>query len=122
MAEYLPLFKPGQAPVYAASAAITGGQLLEVTGSGTVGPAGAASTKCVGVAAQDYSTGDRVTIFAGGVQRINAAAGGVTAGDILASGAAGTVAPIGAGVFGVKVGIALTTATAGNPVECQMER
>lgn len=122
MPNYAPIYAPGESPVYTASAAITGGQLLEVTGSGTVGPAGAASTKCVGVAADDYANGDRVTIRSGGVQRILAAAGGVTAGDILAAGAAGTVAPIGAGVFGTKIGIALTTAAAGVAVECQMDR
>ena len=43
MAEYLPLYKPGQALTLKASAAITGGQLLAVSGSGTVAPAGAAA-------------------------------------------------------------------------------
>lgn len=122
MADYLPLFKPGGTLTYTASAAITGGQLVEVTGSGTVGPAGAGSLKVVGVAGHDAANGDRVTIHTGGVQRVNAAAGGVTAGDILAAGAAGTVAPIGAGAFGTKIGIALTTAAAGVAVEAQLDR
>lgn len=122
MPDTLPVYKPGVSPVYTASAALTGGQLLEVTGSGTVGPAGAASTKCVGVAAFDCASGDRVTIHAGGVQRITAAAGGVTAGDVVAAGAVGTVAPIGAGAFAAKIGIALTTAAAGAVAEIQMDR
>lgn len=122
MAENAPVFKPGSSLVYTASATITGGQLLEVTGSGTVGPAGAASTKCVGVAAFDAVSGDRVTIHAGGVQRLLAATGGVTAGDVIAAGAAGTVAPIGGGAFAVKIGIALTTAAAGAVAEILMDR
>lgn len=122
MSDYVPLFKPGSTIPSTASAAITGGQLLEVTGSSTVGPAAAASTKCVGVAAFDVASGGRVTIHCGGVQRIVAATGGVTAGDIVAAGAAGTVAPIGAGTFGAKIGIALTTAAAGAVAEIQMDR
>lgn len=122
MPNYVPLYKPGSSLPYTASAAITGGQLLEVTGSGTVGPAVAASVKVVGVAAFDAASGARVTIHTGGVQRVAAAAGGVTAGDIIAAGAAGTVAPIGAGVFGTKLGIALTTAAAGAVAEIQMDR
>lgn len=122
MADTLPVYKPGQSLPYTASATVTGGQLLEVTGSGTVGPAGAASTKVVGVAAFDCASGERVTIHAGGVQRAVAAAGGVTAGDVVAAGAAGTVAPIGGGAFATKIGIALTTAAAGAVAEIQMDR
>ena len=122
MADTLPVYKPGQSLPLTASANITGGQLVEVTGSGTVGPAGAASVKCVGVAAFDVASGSRVTVHAGGVQRIVAAAGGVTAGDVVAAGAAGTVAPIGGGAFGTKIGIALTTAAAGVVAEIQMDR
>lgn len=132
MADYLPLFKPGEAIHYAASAAITGGQLVEVTGTGTVGPAAAGSIKVVGVAAFDAASGERVTIFCGGVQRVNAAAGGVTAGDVLQAGAAGTVAPVAASGaayvqaeannYRAVIGIALTTAAAGVAVECQMDR
>jgi hypothetical protein len=121
MAEYLPLYKPGHAITSQASAAITAGQLLEVTGTGTVGPAGAASTKTVGVAAFDTASGEKVTFFAGGVQRITAA-GAVTAGDLLAAGAAGKVAAIGANAFGTLVGLALTTAADTALVEVQMSR
>lgn len=122
MAEYLPLWKPGQAMTYQASATITGGQYLEVTGSGTFGPAGAASTKGAGVAAFDAASGAKVTVFAGGVQRIVAGTGGVTAGDIVAAGAAGTVVAIGAGAFGTRIGLALTTAAEAALAEIQMDR
>lgn len=122
MAEYQPLHRPGTLIPRTASATITGGQLVEVTTTGSVGPAGAASLKVVGVATSDAVSGDRITISAGGVQKIIAAAGGVTAGDIVSAGAAGTVAPIGAGAFGTKIGIALTTAAAGVAAEIQMDR
>lgn len=122
MADYLPLYSPGKAFTYTASATILAGQLLEVTGTGTVGPAGAASLKCVGVAAFDAASGAPVTIFSGGIQRIPAVAAGVTAGDVLSAGVAGTVQAIGAGAFGTKIGIALTTAASGVLVECQMDR
>jgi len=117
MPEYLPTFKPGQAFTLKASAAITGGQVVEVTGSGTVGPAGAASTKVVGVAAFDAATNDNVTIYAGGVQH-GTASGAVTAGDVVqaaASGqiASGTTAPI---------GVALNTATNGADVRVLFNR
>ena len=105
MSEYLPVFKPGQAITLAASATITGGQLVEVTGSGTVGPAGAASTKVVGVAAFDAVSGDNVTIFAAGVQH-GVASGAITAGAVVQAGAAGTIA---AGTT-APIGVALTTA------------
>lgn len=121
MAEYLPLYKPGVALTYQASATITAGQLLHITGSGTVGPATAASTKCVGVAAFDAVSGDKVTIHAGGVQKI-VASGAITAGDVVAAGAAGTVAAIGAGAFATKIGIALTTAADTATAEIQMDR
>lgn len=111
MAEYLPIYKPGQAITLRASAAITGGQLVEVSGSGTVGPAGAASVKVVGVAAFDAANGDAVTVYNAGVQHATAS-GAVTAGDVVQAGAAGTVA---SGTT-APVGIALTTAANGGDV------
>lgn len=117
MPEYLPVFKPGQAITLKASATITGGQLVEVTGAGTVGPAGAASTKVVGVAAFDAATNDNVTIYSGGVQHATTA-GTVTAGDVVQAGAAGTVA---SGTT-APIGIALTTATTGLDVRVQFTR
>lgn len=122
MPDYLPRFAPGESPVYVASATIVGGQLLEITGDKAVGPAGAASLKVVGVAATDYAIGDRVTIRAGGVQRIVAAAAGVTAGDTAAAGAAGTVQAVGGATFGARIGLVLSTAAGGVLADVQMDR
>jgi hypothetical protein len=80
MAEYIPIFKPGQAITLKASASITGKQVVAVSGSGTVAPAGAASTAFVGVAGFDAATNDNVTIYAGGVQECTAS-GAITAGS-----------------------------------------
>ena len=43
MADYLPLFKPGQTVTFTASAEVLGGQAVEVTGDRSVGPAAALS-------------------------------------------------------------------------------
>ncbi len=122
MAEYLPLHAPGKAITRVASAAITGGQIVVVSGSGTVAPGSAASAVVVGVAAFDAASGDNVTIYAGGVQRC-IASGTVTAGQTVEAAAAGGVATHTNGANDVNiVGIALTTATAPNTVEVQFER
>jgi hypothetical protein len=130
MAEYLPKYLPGASQTRVASATITGGQLLAVTGSGTVGPAGANSTAWCGVAANDAASGANVTVFAGGVQKL-VTSGTVTAGDIVVAAAAGAVStlaavttPTAADVTNSRaiVGIAMTTATTGLIVEIQMER
>lgn len=122
MAEYLPLYKPGQEITRAASATITGGQLVIVSGSGTVGPGTAATHLWLGVAAFDAVNGDNLTVYTGGVQRI-LATGTVTAGQLVEAATGGTVATHtnGTNDFNV-VGLALSTATAGNLVEVQMDR
>lgn len=123
MADYVPLFKPGQAftrPV--ATTPVVGGRLVEVNGVGTVGPAGAASTAVCGVAAFDTAVGEQVTLYTGGIQRLTASAA-ITAGGLVAAAATGKIAAIGAGVFGTLVGIALTSAAAdGDLVEVLMFR
>ncbi len=122
MAEYLPIFKPGQAITLKASAAITGGQVVEVTGAGTVGPAGANSTKVVGVAGFDAAINDYVTVYAGGVQNCTSA-GVITAGDLVAAAASGNVATNAAPAVGVQIGIALSTTTgASQAVRVQFAR
>ena len=111
MAEYLPILKPGQALTLKASAAVTAGQVVEVTGVNTCGPAGADSVKWVGVAAFDAAINDNVTIYAGGVQA-PVASGLVTAGDLVVCAAVGEVitdaTPLTAPAL---VGVALSTAT-----------
>jgi hypothetical protein len=112
MAEATPVFTDGGAPItFQASATVTGGRLVENTGNGTVGPAGAASTKVAGFAAHDAATGAKVVVWplAGNVFEVTAA-GAISAGDGLAAGAAGTVAAIGAGTFQQLVGVAMAPA------------
>lgn len=108
MAEYSPIFTNGTAPwTLQASATVTGGRLVESTGNGTVGPAGAASTKVLGVAAFDAASGAKVDVWplAGLTHKVTGA-GAISAGDNLAAGAAGVVAPIAAGTFQQLVGVA----------------
>ena len=110
MAGYLPIYRPGQALTLTASATITGGQVVAVSGVSTVAAAGAASTAVVGVAAFDAVLNDKVTVYAGGVQNV-LASGAVTAGSPVIAGAAGTVVASAAPPAGQQVGVALTTGT-----------
>lgn len=107
MAEKQPHYAPGRNVSFTASATITGGQLVEVTGNMTVGPAGAASTKVIGVAERDAVSGASLTVSLTGPVWDLTATGAIAAGDVLCAAAAGTVAPIGANVFTTKKGIAL---------------
>ncbi|MBM6622663.1 DUF2190 family protein [Micrococcaceae bacterium RIT802] len=119
MADYLPLFSPGATVTYAASAAVAGGQLVEVTGDRTVGPAGADSAKVVGVAGFDAATGDNVAVYSGGVQRPTAS-GAIAAGAKVASAAAGKAQTLGA--LTNPIGIALAAAANGEPVQVKLDR
>lgn len=117
MAEVTPEFANNTAPfTMQVSAAVTGGRLVENTGgtaNGTVGPAGAASTKVVGWAGNDQATvGGKVPVWPlpGLIFKV-LCTGTVNAGDNVAAGAAGVVAAIGAGTFGQLVGVAITGAT-----------
>lgn len=125
MADYLPIRIPGQALVATASAAITAGQIVEVSGNDTVAPAGAASAKWLGVAAFDAKAGDRVTVHAGGTQA-PIAAGSVTAGALVAVAADGKVATATEAVEDTPadpvVGVALTSAADGAEVRVQFIR
>lgn len=119
MADYVPLFKPGQAVPMTASAAITGGKPVYVSGNGTVAQAAAAANIPVGVAAQDAAaSGDRITVFSRGTVHKLTASGTVTAGDLVEAATGGAVATHTVGTNDGRVfGIALTTATAGNAVQ-----
>lgn len=100
---------PGGRTTFAADAAITGGQLVEITGDMEVGPAGAASLKVVGVAFHDASnTGEvtRVSVAHCGVWALEAD-GAIAAGDIVIAGAAGTVVADNTPAAGAQVGLAL---------------
>lgn len=118
MAEYLPIFLPGMAFTSQASATITGGQALFVSGSGTVAPATTAANIIIGVAAFDAASGDKVTVFGRGTIHKLTASGTVTAADAVEAAAAGAVATHTQGTNDVRVfGVALTTATTGLAVE-----
>lgn len=122
MADYTPVFTGDSLPfTTTASAAITGGQLVIVTGTGTVGPATAGSGLVVGVAAFDAANGQQVSVWPlPGVVHETVTPTGCTAGNALATAAAGTVDPgtlATLAAAGTLIGVALTTATAGN--KCQ---
>lgn len=120
MGDYSPVYQ-GTPPFPAtASAAVVGGQLVEATTTGAVGPAGANSLKVVGVAAFDAATGARVTVhpIPGNIHE-TVTPGGSAVGDTIAAAAAGAVATAVAGTAaaaGYDLGIATTTASAGNKV------
>jgi hypothetical protein len=123
MAEYLPLHKPGEAITRTASATITAGQLVSVSGAGTVAPSGATDIAWLGVAGFDAASGATVTVYCAGTQRIVTGTGGVTAGQLVHSASPGTVVSHTPGTSdSAIVGVALTTATVGNAAEIQMER
>ena len=108
MGAYEPKYLYSDVITGTASATITGGQVLAVSGNGTVGPAGAASNAVIGVAAFDAVSGDRVSYFPRGKVHISTAAGAITAADRVNSAAAGAVATAAAAV--ANIGVALTTA------------
>lgn len=122
MAEYTPLHVPGKAFTRQASAAVTGGQLVRVSGSGTVAPVSAASADWLGVAGFDAASGEPVTVFTEGVQRLTAS-GAITAGQTVEGAASGAVAAHTNGTNDINVvGIALTTAASGALVEVSLLR
>lgn len=108
MADYAPLYMPGDVITGVASATIVGGQVLAVSGNGTVGPAGAASTAVVGVAAHNAASGTNVAYHGRGQVHITTAASAITAADRVNAGAAGTVITAAAAV--ANIGVAMTTA------------
>jgi len=113
MADYVPIYNPGNEVTLTASATIVGGNTLAVSGVNTVAPAiSASAAKYVGIAAHDAANGAPVTVLSGpGMVHESTAAGGITAGDLVIVGAvAGTIATVGAATFDKAIGIALTTA------------
>lgn len=121
MAEYLPLYKPGQAITLKASATIVGGRVVAISGDGTVATAGADSVAWVGVAAQDAATNDNITVYSGGVQYC-VASGAITAGDAIECAAAGAVATAASTTFATHLGTALKSAADGAKVPVHFNR
>lgn len=120
MADYTPLFTLGAgAWTSQASAAITGGQLVSVSGPGTVAPAVATDLKSVGVAAHDAANGAPITVHPlKEVHETTAGTGGITAGNPVKSDASGLVTlwVTGTDSAAAFLGVALNTASAGSLV------
>ncbi len=108
MADYAPLYMPGDVITGVTSGAVTGGRLLAVSGNNTVAHAAADSNAVVGTAAFDAASGANVSYHGRGQVHVSTAAGAITAGDRINSAANGTVKTATAGVG--NIGIALTTA------------
>lgn len=122
MAEYQPLHNPGKAFTRQTSGVVTAGQLLIVSGSGTVAASSAASASWLGVAGFDAASGANVTVFSEGIQRL-VASGSITAGALVEAAAAGAVASHTNGTNDYNVvGVALTTVTTGQLVEVSLLR
>jgi len=122
LADYTPVFTGGVVPWTATtSGAVVGGNVLAVSGAGTVAQAGAASTVVCGVAAHDAASGAQVTVWPldGCIHRL-VAANAITATGGIQTAAAGQVDPVTTSIAagsaaGTLIGTALTTA-AGSPL------
>jgi hypothetical protein len=123
VADYTAVFLPGQVFTSQASGTIAGGDLLVVSGSGTVAKAAAlAGLNYIGVAGHDAVSGQKIAVIAAKAVHESVADGTVTAGDLLtttntASRQVKTLAAAGAAYVQAEanasravVGIALTTA------------
>lgn len=113
MPDYLPRFRPAGAVTFTASADVTGGRLVALTGARLVGPAGADSALIMGVAATDAVAGEQVGVYMrkSGVQQLTASAA-IATGAKVSSAAAGKVATAGTN----PIGIALKAAAADGSV------
>ncbi len=109
MADYTPIFKPGREVTLTASATITAGQTLVVTGQQTVGPAAGVSTAYVGVAANDAATGEGVVVIGPAVHELTST-GTINDGDLITTAAAGKVAAASSPTVGQVIGVALADA------------
>lgn len=125
---YIPVWLPGQRLTLSASAAVSAGDILEVSGSGTVAPCTTpASQKFVGVSAQTilWPGPGRVTVYGRGPVHESVCDGPVTAGQELVTSAtagrqvAAVAAPASPPVQGdvnssrAVIGVALTSAPDG---------
>lgn len=109
MPEFNALYKPGEAFPRVTSGAVTGGQVLIVSGNNTVAASSAASAAVVGVAAFDAASGDPVTVLSDGVFQL-AASGAISAGASVAAAASGAVAAHSGTNYSTIIGVALSDA------------
>lgn len=82
MADYTPVFTPSKVIPLTASGAVAGGDILAVSGDGTVAKCTSlAATSYIGVAGNDAAANARVTVYCRGYVHESVADGTVTAGD-----------------------------------------
>ena len=128
MPDYTPVWLPGLAVTFIAAANLTGGDPVEVAGSGTVQKVTTAgSVRYVGIAAQDGQAGYQVTVILDRVVHEGAADGPVNAGDQLAASpragcqvtqlpAAATTTAADINLARAVIGVAITSAADGTTV------
>jgi len=128
MANYTPVYSSDATPFSATtSAAVVGGTLAAVSGSGTVATAGALSAIVVGVFADDAASGARVAIWPlDGLIHEVVAANNITQGNGIQSAASGQVDPATTSLAtqaaaGTLIGTALSTVTAGSGAKCRFQ-
>jgi len=115
MAQYLPLFRPGDVVTFDVTAAVTGGQPVQVgTVDRSVEPAEAASATYVGVAGHDAAVGDKVTVEVGKPVHELVASGAVALGDKVEAAGSGKIRTA---TTGTVIGLALSAAADGAAVQ-----
>ncbi|MFP7833127.1 capsid cement protein [Marisediminicola sp. LYQ134] len=115
MSDYLPLFRPGTTVTFVVTAAVVGGQLVQVGAADrSVAPAAAASVSVVGVAGHDAAIGDKVTVEVNKAVHELTAVGDIVRGTRVEAAAAGAVRTLAAGA---AFGIAISSAADGAPVQ-----
>lgn len=85
MSDYTPVYVPGKVITLTASGAVSGGDLLTVSGNNQVQKLtfGAATQQIVGVAAEDTPANGRVTVYARGIVHESVPVGTISAGALL---------------------------------------
>lgn len=110
MAQYLPMFRPGDTVTFNVTADVTGGQPVEVGASDwSVAPAAAGSVKYVGVAGHDAKIGDKVTVEVGKPIHELIASAVIARGAKVEAAGSGKVRTA---TTGTEVGLALSAAAA----------
>lgn len=123
MADYIPIYKPGNDITQTVGAtAVVGGNLVMLSAANTVIPTTGATNAWLGVATQDGAVGAKVGVTSGGVQEL-VANGAIAVGADVGAAAAGKVTTIAAQTAFQKVGTAMTAAAAdGDKIRVKMAR
>lgn len=114
MVDFLPAYEDADRLTFTAGGTIAGGNVVEVTTGATVPATVVATTgvssKVVGIALHDATSGQLVTVTRTGACDLVTTAN-VAIGDVVTSSTTGGVAPVGAGTFVQAIGISVTAAT-----------